>query len=249
MKIKLLVIILATLSFGVGADGHKSSEAIIPESVPEGAFATLMVAAKNPKEYTAYVASQTQLLENMGALVAGVCITHTGADYPGQMMVWTGYPSIERAMEGLTKYDPADAPKKLSAMREVKYNVIWKPLKQFDLAPAGIAPGFERVMRVKVAPEKLTAFVAAASQYEKEAAEAGIKLQVGVFLAIGGGAHEADTVHVRFVAPSASETGARLDKMFASGVDPKSGVGQMYQMMTPVSDTIESCEQFYTATQ
>ena len=104
-------------------------------------------------------------------------------------------------------------------------------------------------MRVRVPPEKLTAFVAAASQYEKEATEAGIKLQVGVFLAIGGGAHEADTVHVRFVAPSASETGARLDNMFASGVDPKRGLGQMYQMMIPVSDTIESCEQFYTAAQ
>ena len=49
MKTKLLAAILATLSFGIGADGHKSSEAIIPESVPEGAFATLMVAAKNPK--------------------------------------------------------------------------------------------------------------------------------------------------------------------------------------------------------
>ena len=249
MRTKLLAVLLAALSFGIGADGHKSSEAIIPESVPEGAFATLMVAAKNPKEYTAYVASQPQLFENIGAVVAGVCVTHTGADYPGQMMVWTGYPSVESAMEGLTKYDPADAPKKLSAMREVKYNVIWKPLKQFDLAPAGIAPGFERVMRVKVAPEKRTAYVAAVTQYEKEAQEAGIKLQAGVFLPIGGGAHEADTVHVRFVAPSASETGARLDKIFASGVDPKSGLAQMYQMGTPVSDTLESCEQLYTATQ
>ncbi|MAI42633.1 MAG: hypothetical protein CMP95_09245 [Gammaproteobacteria bacterium] len=249
MKEKLLAIVLATLSLWVGADGHKSSGVIIPESVPQGAFATLMVAAKNPKDYTAYLASQPQLFENIGVAVAGVCITHTGADYPGQMMVWSGYPSLERAIEGLTKYDPSDAPKKLSAMRDVKYNAIWKPLKQFDLAPTGIAPGFERVMRVKVEPEKLTAFVAAANQYEEEAKEAGIKLQVGVFLPIGGGPLEADTLHVRFVAPSASETGARLDNMFASGIDPNSGLAKMYQMMTPVSDTLESCEQLYTATQ
>ena len=50
MKEKLLAIVLATLSLWVGADGHKSSGVIIPESVPQGAFATLMVAAKNPKD-------------------------------------------------------------------------------------------------------------------------------------------------------------------------------------------------------
>tara|TARA_X000000950_G_scaffold85330_1_gene107404 strand:+ start:11690 stop:12433 length:744 start_codon:yes stop_codon:yes gene_type:complete len=246
MQKKLFAIICLSLSLSVSAGGHKErkhmSSFSLPSDIPSGAFTTLNISAKNPKAYTDYIASNPALFETIGSIAAGVCVTQTGQDYPGQMFVWNAFDSVKSAMEGLTKYDPAMAPKKLSAMRDIKTSAIWKPLKKFD-----VAPGYERVTRVMVRPGRLSAFVAAATQMENEAQAAGLNVQIGVFAPIGGGREETGTLTVRFVQPSASEMGQGLDNFFSSEISPESGFAKMISMMRPINDTIEVCQQIYSA--
>jgi hypothetical protein len=246
MQKKLFAIICLSLSLSVSAGGHKErkhmSSFSLPSDIPSGAFTTLNISAKNPKAYTDYIASNPGLFETIGSIAAGVCVTQTGQDYPGQMFVWNAFDSVKSAMEGLTKYDPAMAPRKLSAMRDIKTSAIWKPLKKFELAP-----GYERVLRVRVRPGGLSAFVAAATEMESDAQKAGVNVQVGVFAPIAGGREETGTLTVRFIHASASDMGSGIDNFFASEINPDSAFAKMIGMMRPISDTIEVCQQIYSA--
>ena len=246
MKNKLITIICLTLSLSVSAGGHKGKKHMpnfsLPADIPGGAFTTLNISAKDPKAYTDYIASNPALFDAIGSIAAGVCVTQTGQDYPGQMFVWNAFDSVKSAMEGLTKYDPAMAPRKLSAMRDVKTSSIWKPLKKFD-----VAPGYERVLRVRIKPGSLSAFVAAATEMESDAQNAGLNVQVGVFAPIAGGSEETGTLTVRFVHASASDMGSGIDNFFASEINPDSAFAKMIGMMRPISDTIEVCQQIYSA--
>ena len=112
------------------ADDHSGAP-----GVGEGAFVALMVQAKDPDAYIAMMKGNSAPFEALGSSVAGVCVTKTGADYPGQMFVWNAFDSIEQAMASTDAYDPMKAPAEMAAMREVKYNVVFKPLKPFDLEP------------------------------------------------------------------------------------------------------------------
>ena len=131
------------------ADDHAGA------SFGEGAFTTIMIQANDTEKYIAALESNTQIMENNGAIAGGYCVTKSGHAYPGQMMVWTGFNSISDAFVAAELYDAMAKPDKAFAkIREVKYAVTWKPLKPFKLDP-----GYERVMRVAVPPSSLTEFV------------------------------------------------------------------------------------------
>ena len=102
LRVFLLSAILPTLTF---ANNHGP----VPV-VGDGAFVTLMVQAKDPDAYIAVMKQNTAPFEALGSSVAGVCITKTGADYPGQMFVWNAFDSVEQAMEATEAYDPMNAP-------------------------------------------------------------------------------------------------------------------------------------------
>ena len=213
-----------------------------PEATMEGAFTTLMVAAPDVGKYVASMKNDLSPFKALGSAGAGVCVTMSGHDYPGQMQVWNAFSSVQAALVGSSKYDPSSAGYRTANLRDVKYGLTWKPIKPFKLAP-----GYERVQRVKVAPENVPAFVASMSALETAIQEGGHPdFFNGVFVPIGGGKHEVKTLMLRSISPNAAASGALFDEYFAGNASWASAfmaVGQYIESIE--SDIFELCEQFY----
>lgn len=82
------------LSFGIYSDEP------LNRGTTDGAFTTLMLAAPDIDKYVDTLKSNTSAFAATGATDAGVCITRSGHDYDGQMMVWSAFPSVEAALVG-----------------------------------------------------------------------------------------------------------------------------------------------------
>ena len=135
MKLKNLIISFISIffvSFNLSA------------SVPEGAFTSLHVKAKNVDAYVNYMKENTAAFKMIDSDIAGVCVVKTGNEYPGEMFVWNAFPSVEKAFMTSELYDPMNASTEFNNLREVLYSVTWKPLKEFELNP-----GYERLWRIK----------------------------------------------------------------------------------------------------
>ena len=229
--------VFMTLLFtnAVFADDHGGAPA-----VGEGAFVALMVQASDPDAYVAMMKENSAPFEALGSSVAGICMTKTGADYPGQMFVWNAFDSVEQAMAATDAYDPMKPLPEMAAMREVKYRVVFKPLKPFDLAP-----GSERLWRVNIAPQNLMPFVAKMTELEAALRSAGHDINVGVFQPLGGGAHE--TIHLRAVSPSYGESGKVIDEAFAGAAWMSIWADAMALVDEVVTDNFERCQIIYVA--
>ena len=234
MKLKtlLLLVILSNVAF---ADNHGAAPA-----PGDGAFVTLMVQAEDPDAYIEVMKQNTAPFEALGSSVAGACVTKTGADYPGQMFVWNAFDSVEQAMAATDSYDPMNAPAELAAMRVVKYNAVFKPLKPFKLTPAS-----ERLWRLNIAPQHLMLFVSKMTELETALREAGHDMNVGVFQPLGGGAHE--TIHLRAVSPTYSESGKVIDEAFSGAAWMSIWAEAMALVDEVVTDNFEHCQIIYTA--
>ena len=209
----------------------------------EGAFNTIMVQADDTAKYVDYLKANTGLFKAVGATAAGVCITRSGNDYEGQMFVWSAYPDLASALHANTVYDPNNAPSALATLRTVKYGVSWKGLKSFRLDR-----GAERVVRVKVSPENLNAYVEALSELETSIINSGHEsFNMGVFVPFGGGVHESQTLMVRSISPTARESGQIADEYFAGASWGRIWEKSRALVDKVVSDTYEVCEQIYTA--
>ena len=209
----------------------------------EGAFNTIMVQADDTAKYVDYLKSNTGLFEVVGATAAGVCITRSGNDYEGQMFVWSAYPDLASALHANTVYDPNNAPSALARLRTVKYGVSWKGLKSFRLDP-----GWERVLRIKVSPENLNAYVESIRELETAIINSGHEsFNMGLFGPFGGGVHESQTIMVRAISPTARESGQIADEYFAGASWGRIWEKSRALVDEVVSDTYEVCEQIYTA--
>ena len=206
----------------------------------DGAFVALMVKASDPDAYIQMLKDNPAPFEAIGSTVAGACVTKTGADYPGQMFIWNGFDSMEQAMAANDKYDANKATAELAAIREVKYNVLFKPLKAFDLAPNS-----ERLWRLKISPSNLSAFVQKMVQLESVMREDGHSVNIGVFQPIGGGSHE--TIHLRAVSPTYAESGKILDDAFGGARWMSIWTEATALVNEVVSDNFEHCQVIYTA--
>jgi len=209
----------------------------------EGAFNTIMMQADDTAKYVDYLRANTGLFKGVGATAAGVCITRSGYDYEGQMFVWSAYPDLASAMHANTLYDPNNAPSALAKLRTVKYGVSWKGLKSFRLDP-----GWERVLRVKVSPENLNAYVETLRELETAIINSGHEsFNMGLFGPFGGGVHESQTIMVRAISPTARESGQIADEYFAGASWGRIWEKSRALVDEVVSDTYEVCEQIYTA--
>ncbi len=226
------------LSFGIYSDEP------LNRGTTEGAFTTLMLASPDIDKYVDTLRSNTSAFAATGATDAGVCITRSGHEYDGQMMVWSAFTSVEAALAGSLNYDPQKAPASFAELREPKYGVTWKAAK-----PWRLDPGYERVQRVNVPSDKLQEFVDAMTTLEEAIIEAGHSdFFNGVFIPIGGGTHEAQTVMVRSVTPDAASFGKLFDQYFdgeASWADEWLSLQAVGG--TILSDNFEECEQTFSA--
>ena len=228
----IILIILLFITTNALADGHSGPG--------EGSFSTLEVAAKDIDKYVDYLRSNSTAFEAIGSNGSGVCITRSGHDYPGQMMIFNAFNNISDAMSGTLKYDPFEAPNAISKLREVKYSTIWKPLKKFRLDP-----GFELVRRVIVKQENMSAFAEAMSVLEKEIQDNGHETFFnGVFVSLGGGSYESNTLMVRSITSDAREQGQIADEFF-EGKYNESYSAAMALTDGIVSDNVQVCEQLY----
>ena len=232
---RLITLLLTTfLSTSAYSDNHGN----VP--VGSGAFVALMVQAQDPDAYVEALKNNPAPFEAIGSSVAGACITKTGHDYPGQMFIFNAFESVEQAMAATDKYDPMKATPELTAIREVKYNVMFKPLKQFTLEP-----GSERLWRLNISNQNLQPFVNKIAELETALRAADHKVNLGVFQPIGGGVHEA--IHLRAVTPSHGASGKILDDAYA-GVGWMSTWNEAVALVDEVlSDNFEHCEIIYTA--
>jgi hypothetical protein len=232
---KLLVPFLAlAASWSLYADQHE------PVPVGDGAFTTLMVQATNVDAYIAALKANDAPFKAIGSSVAGVCVTKTGNDYPGQMFVWNGYDSMVDAIAATDKYDPFQATAELMALRQVKYSAIFKPLKEYTLEP-----GFERLWRLKISNNNIQSFVAQIAKLEKALRSKGHTINLGVFQPIGGGTHEA--YHLRAASPSSADAGKILDEAYADAAWMSIWASASALVEEVISDNFEMCEIIYTA--
>ena len=171
---KILFTFIILLSINLSADDH-----IKPE---QGAFTSLYVSASDVDKYVSFLRKNSDAFKAIGSSDAGVCITRSGNQYPGQMMIWNAFPSVEAAMIGSLKYDPYKATGPISDLRNIKHSTIWKSLKSFRLEP-----GHEIVGRFKVKQENISSFVKAMDSLEKEIQDNGHPdFFNGVFVSIAG---------------------------------------------------------------
>ena len=234
MKLIALFLTVAMVNIAI-ADDHSTAP-----TPGDGAFVALMVQAKDPETYIEVMKQNTAPFEALGSSVAGACVTKTGADYPGQMFVWNAFDSMEQAMAATDAYDPMKAPAELAALRDVKYNVMFKPLKPFDLEPNS-----ERLWRLKIAPGNVAAFVGKMTELEAALRAAGHDMNIGVFQPFGGGSHE--TIHLRAVSPSYAASGKVIDEALA-GAEWMGIWGTAMGLVDEiVSDNFEHCQVVYTA--
>ena len=181
----------------------------------EGGFTTLMLQTDNPEAYINTLKSNDSAFKATGTAAAGYCLTKIGNNTPGDMFIWSGFPTLADALASSTKYDPMQSPDSaFSDLRVAKYSVVWKPLMPFKLAP-----GFERMIRVVVPQADRMEFVSQMSQAQQGLYDAGYKMNLGVFEPIGGGAVEANIIQVRAIAATPSEFGKILDDFYAGSVD------------------------------
>ena len=152
---KILFVFLFIFSINLFAEDN-----IKPQ---EGAFTSLYVSATDVDKYVSFLKGNSDAFKAIGSSDAGVCITRSGNQYPGQMMIWNAFPSVEAAMIGSLKYDPYKAKGPISKLRKVKHSTIWKSLKSFRLDP-----GHEVVGRFKVKQENIPAFVQAIENRQAE---------------------------------------------------------------------------------
>jgi hypothetical protein len=227
---------LASLSLFVFADGHESA----PMST-DGAFSTLQVASPDIEKYRQALIDNPSAFQATGATAAGICVTNSGHEYLGQMMVWSAFPNVAAALSGSTMYDPQKAPRSFERLREVKYGVTWKPITPFRLEP-----GFERVQRIKVSAENMQAFTAAIDNLEKAIQDAGYEnFYNGAFVLIGGGDRDVGTVIVRSIVRDANAMGVLFDEYFAGNASWADEYQTVTSLGEVVSDNIEVCEQLY----
>jgi hypothetical protein len=206
-------------------------------SVPEGAFTSLHVKAKNVDAYINYMKENTAAFKMIGSDVAGVCVVKTGNEYPGEMFVWNAFPSVEKAFQTSELYDPMNATKEFNKLRKPLYSVTWKPLKEFELNP-----GYERLWRIKTTDSR--AFAKEMSKLEKAVQNAGHNMRFGVFEPMGGGT---EVVHLRVVTNTAAENGKVVDEYYSGA-----SYGKIWDeaFATYVSEvvrqTTEFCQIIYT---
>ena len=60
----------------------------------DGAFTTLMLSTIDVNRYVETLKSNTAAFKATGATDAGICITRSGNEYDGQMMVWSAFTSL-----------------------------------------------------------------------------------------------------------------------------------------------------------
>ena len=232
---KIFLILSIITSFAIHAEAKNGG-------TTDGAFTTLMLSATDIGRYVEALKSNTSAFKATGATDAGVCITRSGNEYDGQMMVWSAFTSVQAALEGSLKYDPQQASSSFARLRDAKYGVTWKPLKPFRLDP-----GYERSQRVLVPSDKLQEFVAAMTALEEAIIDAGHKdFFNGVFVPIGGGSHEAQTVMVRSITPDATLMGKLFDEYFAGNASWQDEWLNLQAIGGEIkTDTFEVCEQTY----
>ena len=227
---KILFTFIILLSINLSADDH-----IKPE---QGAFTSLYVSASDVDKYVSFLRKNSDAFKTIGSSDAGVCITRSGNQYPGRMMIWNAFPSVEAAMIGSLKYDPYKATGPISNLRNIKHSTIWKSLKSFKLDP-----GHEIVGRFKVKQENISSFVKAMDSLEKEIQDNGHPdFFNGVFVSIAGGA-ESQTLKVRSITSSASDQGKIADEYFSGKY--KSFNDAIAFTEGFVDEQIQVCEQIY----
>lgn len=211
--------------------------ALNASAAPEGAFTTLMVQANDVEKYIDYMKKNTAPFEAIDSDVAGVCVTKSGNQYPGEMFVWNAFPSIEKAFAVSELYDPMNTTSAFEKLRSVKYSATFKPIKEFDLKP-----GYERLWRLKL--NDWRAFAADMTTLEKALQKAGHEMRLGVFYPLGGGN---EVFHLRAVTIDGAASGRVADDYFAGAE-----YGQIWDNAFAkyvdeiVSETVESCEIIYT---
>ena len=108
-------------------------------SVPEGAFTSLHVKAKNIDAYVDYMKENTAAFKMIDSDIAGVCVVKTGNEYPGEMFVWNAFPSVEKAFMTSELYDPMNTSTEFNNLREV---LFLGSCSKYNLANCSLAVGF-----------------------------------------------------------------------------------------------------------
>jgi len=201
-----------------------------------------MVQVSDVDAYIKALKSNDGPFKTVGSVAAGYCLTRSGNDYSGQMFVWNAFDSVSDAMAGVLKYDPYKAPKEFDALREVKYSAIFKPLNDFKLDP-----GIERLWRIAVPAENLSKFVEGVVEVESALRAKGYDLNMGVFMALAGGAAETKTLHVRAAARDGATLGKIVDEYFEDAAWGQVWNRTIAMASSIETDTIEECEQVYSA--
>ena len=79
---------LLSIAISVGLSSVVSADDHGPQATMEGSFTTVMMAAPDVAKYVDTMKKNVAPFQVMGASGAGYCVTQSGHEYDGQMMVW-----------------------------------------------------------------------------------------------------------------------------------------------------------------
>ena len=196
----IMTLATATMSFAQGQ----------PVPAGEGAFMTVTVQSDDIKAYRDFLKANHKAFEATGADAGGICIVKSGQRFPGEAFVWAAYPGLEKALSTVETLEHGKATPEIKKLRTIKYVAAWKPLIPFTLAP-----GFERVQRVKIAPENVNAYREGIAKLEADINKGGHSdYEMGMFQAIGGGPEEAGIFMIRGVSPNGAAYGKLADEYY-----------------------------------
>jgi len=235
-----IILAAATAFFVAGS----AAVAAANKPAEEGAFMTVMVQASDVGAYRDYLKANPEAFNRTGAAAGGICIVKSGHAYPGEAFGWAAYPSVKKALQAVETFDPTEADPALAALRTVKYVAVWKPITPFRLDP-----GFERVERVKIAPNNVEAYRQQLMKTEAAVQKAGHKdFFVGMLQSLGGGPREAGTFMIRGITRDGASYGKIADEYYAGAPWAVQNLPRLQSLVEDTeSDAIEVCEQFYTA--
>jgi hypothetical protein len=237
---KRILALISTIFFLTNSYSAESADAL------NGAVGITRLISDSPNEYIAQLKQNVEVFEDLGSIVAGVCIALSGNEVAGEMQMFNYSPSISIAFKSwgsnLTNRSTQRLRQELNQIRTLTGERTYRVVKPY----AGPLRETWAIRVLELNTENLVAYVNAASNLEAAYKANGFEdFDLEINQAIVAGSVSAYSVTA--VAPTLERLGAAFDALYS-----ESWAQEAYSLVTSsrssvVTDKLYTCEQIYQA--
>ena len=239
---RLIVSFCVTFFLGLTATTYGQDDA----PLSDGAVAIYNIIADSPDAYAETQRDNSQLFEEMGILIAGVCTAISGNEYPGEIQFFSMFPSVSSAFSGLeytlTNSEVKDLQADLASSRKLLNTETMLIVKGYD----GEIYENWATRSVYVSPADPAAYLEGMASLEKAFHDNGFSdTNIMVYQTVASGATSS---HVAVaVAPSLARLGEMFDTLASETWAQEAYAAILASRPVPVSDKAYSCQQVFSA--